>query len=45
VLAEDIPNVTFRLRKGLLHAFVIYAPLPDARAERTNLYDDRDLLG
>jgi triacylglycerol lipase len=45
VLAEDIPNVTFRLRKGLLHAFVIYAPLPDARAERTNLYDDLDLVG
>jgi triacylglycerol lipase len=45
VLAEDISNVTFRLRQGLLHDFVIYAPLPDARAERTNLYNDLDLLG
>jgi triacylglycerol lipase len=44
VLAEDIPNVTFRLRQGLLHDFVIYAPLPDAQAERTNLYRDLDLL-
>jgi triacylglycerol lipase len=45
VLAEDISNVTFRLRQGLLHDFVIYAPLPDARAERTNLYNDLDLQG
>ena len=43
VLAEDISNVTFRLRKGLLHDFVIYAPLPDAQAERVNLYSDLDL--
>jgi triacylglycerol lipase len=45
VLAEHIPNVTFRLRKGELHDFVIYAPLPDAQAERMNLYNDLDLLG
>lgn len=45
VLAEDISNVTFRVRQGLLHDFVIYAPLPDAQAERTNLYNDLDLLG
>ncbi len=44
VLAENISNVVFRLRQGLLHDFVIYAPLPDARAERTNLYSDLDLL-
>ncbi len=45
VLAEHIPNMTFRLRQGLLHDFVIYAPLPDAQAERTNLYRDLGLLG
>jgi acetyl esterase/lipase len=45
VLAEDVPDVTFRLRKGLLHDYVIYAPLPDAQADRTNLYNDLGLLG
>jgi triacylglycerol lipase len=45
VLAEDISNVVFRLRQGLLHDFLIYAPLPDAQAERANLYSDLDLLG
>jgi triacylglycerol lipase len=44
VLAENISNVVFRLRQGLLHNFVIYAPLPDAQAERTNLYSDLDLF-
>ena len=43
VLAEDIPNVTFRLRAGELHDFVIYAPLPDAQAERQGFYGDLDL--
>jgi acetyl esterase/lipase len=43
VIAERIPNIAFRLRQGLLHDFVIYAPLPDARAERASLYDDLDL--
>ena len=45
VLAENISNVVFRLRQGLLHDFVIYAPLPDARAARTDLYSDLGLLG
>jgi acetyl esterase/lipase len=45
VLAENISSVTFRLRRGLLHDFVIYAALPDAQAERTNLYNDLDLVG
>ena len=45
VRAEEIPHVAFRLRQGLLHDFVIYAPLRDARAERTNLYGDLGLLG
>ena len=40
VLAEDIQNFTFRLRKDLLHDFVIYTPLPDAQAERMNLCSD-----
>jgi acetyl esterase/lipase len=43
VLAEDLSNFTFRLRKGLLHDWVIYAPLPDAQAERANLYQDLGL--
>jgi triacylglycerol lipase len=42
-LAEDIPNVTVRLANGEMHDWVIYAPLPDAQAERTNLYSDLDL--
>jgi acetyl esterase/lipase len=45
VLAEGIPNVSFRLRKGLLHDYVIYAFLSDAQAERTILYSDLNLLG
>jgi acetyl esterase/lipase len=40
VLAEGLQNFTFRLRRDLLHDFVIYAPLPDAQAERVNLYSD-----
>jgi acetyl esterase/lipase len=40
VLAEGLQNFTFRLRMGLLHDFAIYAPLPDAQAERMNLYND-----
>ena len=40
VIADDIPNVTFRLRNGELHDWVIYAPLPDAQAERKDLYGD-----
>jgi len=40
VLAENLSGFTFRLRKGLLHDWVIYAPLPDAQAERANLYHD-----
>jgi acetyl esterase/lipase len=43
VLAEDVPNVAFRMRQGLMHAFALYAPLPDARAERANLYLDLGL--
>jgi triacylglycerol lipase len=43
VLAEGLSNFTFRLRKGLLHDHVIYAPLPDARADRQNLYNDLGL--
>lgn len=43
VAAEGIPDVTFRLRAGLLHDYVIYAPLPEAKAERTNLYADLGL--
>ena len=45
VLAEDIPDFTFRLRQGLMHDHVIYAPLPDAQADRENLYRDLGLLG
>ena len=43
VVAEDVSNVTFRLRAGLLHDYAMYAPLPDARAERGNLYADLGL--
>ena len=43
VLAENIPDVTFRLRRGLIHDYPIFPFLPDAVAERDNLY--RDLLG
>lgn len=43
VLAEDIPDVTFRLRNGLIHDYATFLFLPDARAERTNIYGD--LLG
>ncbi|MCP9272928.1 alpha/beta hydrolase fold domain-containing protein [Mycolicibacterium arenosum] len=40
VTAEDVPDVTFRLRAGLLHDYVMYAPLPDAKAERVTVYAD-----
>lgn len=43
VLAEGIPDVTFRLRAGLIHDWFIFPFLPDARAERPNVY--ADLLG
>lgn len=43
VAAEGVPNVSFRLRSGLLHDYVMYAPLPDARAERVDLYADLGL--
>lgn len=43
VLAEAIPDVTFRLRAGLIHDWFIFPFLPDARAERPNVY--ADLLG
>ncbi|MDG4664540.1 alpha/beta hydrolase [Mycobacterium sp. 236(2023)] len=43
VLAEGIPDVTFRLRAGLIHDWYIFPFLPDARAERPNVY--ADLLG
>ncbi len=43
VRAEGIPNFTFRLAKGEMHDWVIYAPLPDAQAQRANLYSDLDL--
>jgi triacylglycerol lipase len=44
VRAEGNPQVVFRMRQGLLHDYPIYAPLPDARAERPNLYGDLNLL-
>jgi triacylglycerol lipase len=43
VLAEGNSQITFRLRQGLLHDYVMYVPLPDARAERPNLYRDLNL--
>lgn len=43
VLAEGIPNVTFTLRNGLIHDYPIFQFLPEAQAERANIY--RDLLG
>ena len=43
VIAEDIPNVTFQLQNGELHDWVIYAPLPDAQAERKDLYGALDI--
>jgi triacylglycerol lipase len=44
VVAEGHSNFTFRLRKGLMHDHVIYVPLPDARADRANLYYDLGLV-
>jgi triacylglycerol lipase len=44
VVAEGLPNFTFRLRKGLMHDHVIYVPLPDAQADRANLYHDLGLV-
>ncbi|WP_068269980.1 alpha/beta hydrolase [Aldersonia kunmingensis] len=43
VLAEGRSNFTFRLRNGLMHDHAIYAPLPDAQADRANLYHDLDV--
>ncbi len=43
VLVENIPDMTFRLRRGLIHDYPIFPFLPDAVAERDNIY--RDLLG
>jgi triacylglycerol lipase len=45
VLVEGIESFTFRLRKDLLHDFVIYALLPDAQAERMNLCTDLGISG
>jgi hypothetical protein len=42
-LAEGVSQLAFRMRYGLLHDYPIYAPLPDARAERPNLYGDLNL--
>ncbi|AFM16425.1 esterase/lipase [Mycolicibacterium chubuense NBB4] len=43
VVAEGIPNVTFTLRKGLIHDFATFPFLPDAHWVRPEIY--RDLLG
>lgn len=43
VVAEKLSGFTFRLRRGLLHDWVIYVPLPDAQAERATLYHDLGL--
>ena len=43
VLAEDISDVTFRLRKGLIHDWFTFPFLPDAHEERDGVY--QDLLG
>lgn len=43
VAAEGIADFTFRLRHGLLHDFVMYVPLPEAKAERANLDGDLGL--
>lgn len=44
VVAESLSNFRFRLRKGLMHNHVIYVPLPDAQADRANLYHDLGLV-
>jgi acetyl esterase/lipase len=43
VAAEGIPDVTFTLRKGLIHDFATFPFLPDAHRVRPDIY--RDLLG
>ncbi|MEZ0339305.1 alpha/beta hydrolase fold domain-containing protein [Mycobacterium sp. pV006] len=43
VLAEQVPGVTFRLRKGLIHDWFTFPFLPDAHEDRIGVY--RDLLG
>lgn len=43
VLAEQVPGVTFRFRKGLIHDWFTFPFLPDAHEDRTGVY--RDLLG
>lgn len=43
VLTEGVSSISFRLRTGLLHDYVMYAPLPEAKAERANLYGDLGL--
>jgi acetyl esterase/lipase len=43
VLAEQVPNVEFRLRKNLIHDWFTFPFLPDAHEDRPGVY--RDLLG
>ncbi|MGE2738026.1 alpha/beta hydrolase [Mycolicibacterium vaccae] len=43
VLAEQVPDVTFRLRNGRIHDWFTFPFLPDAHADRAGVY--RDLLG
>ncbi|MGE2836122.1 alpha/beta hydrolase fold domain-containing protein [Mycobacterium sp. SMC-4] len=43
VLAEQIPDVEFRLRKGLIHDWFTFPFLPDAHEDRASVY--QDLLG
>lgn len=43
VLAEHIPDVTFRLRNGLIHDWFTFPFLPDAHEDRAGVYED--LLG
>ncbi|KWX67235.1 alpha/beta hydrolase fold domain-containing protein [Mycobacterium sp. NAZ190054] len=43
VLAAGIPNVTFRLRDGLIHDWATFPFLPDAHEDRPRIY--ADLLG
>jgi triacylglycerol lipase len=43
VLAEGIPDVTFNLRKGLIHDYATFPFLPEAQEQRASIY--ADLLG
>ena len=40
VLAENIPDVTFRLRRGLIHDWFTFPFLPDAHEDRASVYQD-----